>query len=88
MKRVALTDPTVARAAIARLFDEWPPVLVMATFPGAAPDWHLLGSQEQFRELLGKLGSRVELHVSSVWDLMNVKGEVIVSRGALAQETE
>jgi hypothetical protein len=88
VKRLEHAEPSVARAAIARLFAEWPPVLVMAKAAGAAPAWHLLQSPEQFRELLGTLAPQAELHVSSAWDLVNVKGAVVVTRGALGPETE
>ena len=88
VKRLEPAEPSVARAAIDRLFADWPPVLVMAKAPGAAPAWHLLNSREQFRELLATLAPQVELHVSSAWDLVNVKGEVLVSCAVLAQDTE
>jgi hypothetical protein len=67
-----------AKAAIATLFDNAPPVLVEVRFPnlGTSPDWYLCEEQEQLEQILERLGSGVELHISSVWDLTNVKGAI------------
>jgi hypothetical protein len=89
MKKVAPNDPHAAREAIDVLFDESPPVLVEARFPGVSPDWYLFERREQFEELLSRLGSIAELHVNSVWDLTNEKNsEIVVTRGDLAKGTE
>ncbi len=88
MKRTATSEPQTARGAIADLFEEHPPVLVEARFPGTSPDWYLFDRPDQFDALLAKLGPAVELHVSSVWDLTNEKGEVVVKRAELTKDRE
>ena len=88
MGKTAITDPETVLGAITELFDEHPPVLVEARFPGTSPDWYLFDRQEQFVALLPKLGPAVELHVSSVWDLRNENCEVVVKRGELTKDRE
>lgn len=71
-----------AKAAIVSLFETAPPVLVEVRFPGcaASPDWHLLEDEEQLEQVLEHLGAGAELHLSSVWDLKNVKDEICVRK--------
>ena len=70
------------RAAVSALFENTPPVLVEVRFPGAAtsPDWYLFEEEEQLDQLLEGLGPAVELHVSSVWDLHDDKGEICLKK--------
>lgn len=77
----------MSREAIAQLFER-SPVIVEARFPGTSPDWYLFEEPQQFDALLMKLSPAVELHVSSVWDLTNEKGEVVVTRGELTKDKE
>jgi hypothetical protein len=72
----------VLTTAVVRLFENTPPVLVEVRFPhsGTSPDWYLCEEEEQLEQILGRLGSGVELHISSVWDLRNVKGEICLSK--------
>jgi hypothetical protein len=87
MKKVLASEAKAARSAIAALFEDLPPLLVEARFPGASPDWYLLDEPEQFDDLLAKLGPAAELHVNSVWDLTNGKrGEIVINRGDLIEE--
>lgn len=88
MKRTATSEPQTTRETIAELFEEHPPVLVEARFPGTSPDWYLFDREEQWDALLAKLGPAVELRVNSVWDLTNDKGEVVVKRGELTKDRE
>jgi hypothetical protein len=76
MSEPLLSKQTAARAAVATLFEQSPPVLVEVRFPGVAtsPDWYLLNEEDDFDVLLERLGPQAELHVSSVWDLKNAKG--------------
>ena len=78
------------REQIGELFDQHPPILVEVRFPNMAtsPDWYLFEDEQQFDELLARLSPQAELHVSSVWDLTNVKGEVVATRGALVQQQQ
>ena len=73
---------TATRAAVARLFEQSPPVLVEVRFPGAAtsPDWYLLNEEDDFDGLFERLGPQAELHVSSVWDLKNAKGAIRLTK--------
>lgn len=75
-------DVTEAKTAIAALFEQSPPVLVEVRFPNMAtsPDWHLCEDEEQFEQLLEKLGPGAELRVSSVWDLQDVKGAICLRK--------
>lgn len=82
MSEVILSQTTDAKRAIAILFEKIPPVLVEVRFPGAAtsPDWYLCEEEEQFEQILERLSPGVELHVSSVWDLKNLKGEICLRK--------
>jgi len=79
MSKVLASATDETRAAVSLLFDKAPPVLAEVRFPNAAtaPDWYLLKHEEQFETLLGQLATGVEVHLSSVWDLKNTKGEVL-----------
>ena len=78
MSESRLKERTEARAAVAALFARTPPLLVEVRFPGMATssDWHLLEDEEELDALLERLGPGAELHLSSVWDLRNVKEAV------------
>jgi hypothetical protein len=71
-----------ARSAVAKVLENSPPILVEVRFPGSAtsPDWHLFETEEQFDQLLERLGPGVELHISSVWALKNPKGEILLKK--------
>ncbi len=47
---------------------------------GTSPDWHLCEDEDQFEALLDRLGAGAEVHLSSVWDLKNVKGEICLRK--------
>ena len=81
MSKVLLLASTEAKAVISALFEN-PPVLVEVRFPnsGTAPDWYLCEEEEQLEQILKHLGSRVELNISSVWNLKNVKGEICLRK--------
>ncbi len=74
------TDP--ARAEVAALFADKPPVLVEVRFPhmGTSPDWHLCEEEADLDLILDRLGPGVEVRLSSVWDLKNASGPVVVRR--------
>ena len=78
MSKVLMCESIEARQAVSRLFENAPPVLVEVRFPGAgaSPDWYLCEEEEQLARIMERLGSGVEVHVSSVWDLKNVKGDL------------
>ncbi len=67
-----------AKAAISILFENAPPVLVEIRFPnmGTSPDWYLCDEEQELEKILEGLGPGAELHISSVWDLKNMKGEI------------
>jgi hypothetical protein len=82
MSKLLFSTASEAKAAISTLFENAPPVLVEVRFPNAAtsPDWYLCEDEEQLEHILERLGSGVELHISSVWDLQNVKGEICLRK--------
>jgi hypothetical protein len=57
-------------------------VLVEVRFPNCAtsPDWYLCEEEEELQRLLERLAPGAELHVSSVWDLKNTKGEILLKK--------
>ncbi|GEM_PF-2558022 len=82
MSRILLSASTEAKSAVAKLFENSPPVLVEVRFPNSATasDWHLCEDEEQLDQVLDRLGPGAELRISSVWDLKNVKGEICVKK--------
>jgi hypothetical protein len=82
MSELLFSSSTEAKAAISTLFENAPPVLVEVRFPrsGTSPDWYLCEEEEQFEQILERLSSGVELHISSVWDLKNFKGGICLRK--------
>jgi hypothetical protein len=82
MNRSFLADSTEAKEMVSRLLDKSPPVLVEVRFPKSAtsPDWYLCHDREEFDEIMASLGTGAEMHISSVWDLQNKKGEICISK--------
>ncbi|HVS37013.1 MAG TPA: hypothetical protein VMS17_15740 [Gemmataceae bacterium] len=82
MSRVLSAASTEAKGAVAELFENTPPVLVEMRFPsaGASPDWHLCEDEEQLKQIMERLGPGAELHLSSVWDLKNIKGALCLRK--------
>jgi hypothetical protein len=82
MNRSFLADGAEAKKMVSRLLDASPPVLVEVRFPksGTSPDWHLCQDQDEFDDLMESLGAGAELHISSVWDLQNKKGEICLRK--------
>lgn len=70
------------RTAISLLLDEAPPVLIEVRFLNSAtsPDWYLCEDMDQFDEILERPGPGADLHVSSVWDLKNARGEILLKK--------
>jgi hypothetical protein len=80
MSKVLSSASSEGRAAVCALFENAPPVLVEVRFPNCAtsPDWYLCEKEEQLEQILKDLAPGAELHLSSVWDLRNVKGAICV----------
>jgi hypothetical protein len=78
MNRLLRSGSVDAKEAVAALFESSPPVLVEVRFPnmGTSPDWHLCEEEDQLEQILNRLSPGVELYISSVWDLKNVKGAI------------
>jgi hypothetical protein len=78
---LAVLSPA-AKAAVAALFRDAPPVIVEVRFPGAgtAPDWHLLDDEEAFESLIESLAPGVELRLNSVWDLRSSGNPLCVGK--------
>ena len=71
MGTLFLSDKGAILAAIERLFDEKPPVLVEVRFAGmgTSPDWFLCEDAAVLKAILDRLSSGAEIYLSSVWDL-------------------
>jgi len=71
-----------ALAAAGKLLDEKPPVLAEVRFPkmGTSSDWYLCEDAAALGAVLDRLGPGAEVHLSSVWDLKNPAGAVVVRR--------
>ena len=82
MSRLLPATSAEAQAAVADLFANRPPALVEVHFPnaGTSPDWYLCEDEERLEHILERLGSGVELHLSSVWDLRNAKGALCLRK--------
>jgi hypothetical protein len=80
MKTSSSTNSQTLRTAIEKLFDEKPPVLVEVRFPGmgTSPDWFLCEDLAALDALHDRLDPKVELRLSSVWDLKNPAGAIVV----------
>ena len=68
--------------AVARLFAEKLPVLVEVRFPkmGTSPDWYLVREEYEFAPIWEALGPGSEVRLSSVFDLKDATGAVVLSR--------
>lgn len=74
------SDRDAVLAVVGKLFDEKPPVLVEVRFPkmGTSSDWYLCENTCGLDAILERLGPGVEVHLSSVWDLKNPSGAVVL----------
>jgi hypothetical protein len=82
MNRTFQADSMEAKELVSKLLDNSPPILVEVRFPkaGTSPDWYLCEDREELDEIMESLGPGAELHISSVWDLQNNKGEICLSK--------
>ena len=80
MNMPLLSDTRTVVAAAGKLFDEKPPVLVEVRFPnmGTSSDWFLCETMAALEDVLERLSPGVEVHLSSVWDLTNPSGAVVI----------
>jgi len=77
-----LPDTDAARTAVAGLFAAKPPILVEVRFPqmGTSPDWFLCEDAADLEPILDRVGPGAEVRLSSVWDLADKAGPVVVCR--------
>lgn len=82
MSKALLSESTEARSAVVSLFDDSPPILVEVRFPemGTSPDWYLCHEVDELERIMEKLGPGVEVHLDSVWDLINTKNEICLKK--------
>lgn len=82
MSTSSLPDTDGVRAAVARLFAEKPPVLVEVRFPhmGTSSDWFLCEDSADLDPILGRLGPGAEVRLSSVWDVRDATGGVVLRK--------
>jgi hypothetical protein len=66
--------------AVARLFATKSPVLVEVRFPrmGTSSDWFLCEDRDELGPILDRLGPGVEVRLSSVWDIQDPSGGVVL----------
>src|SRR5712691_2084172 len=83
MRTSFLSDPSTVQTAVGKLFEEKPPVLVEVRFPkmGASPDWFLCVDAAALDAILDRLGLDTEVYLSSVWDLKNPAGTIVIRGG-------
>ena len=83
MRNSFQSDASAVPAAVEKLFDEKPPVLVEVRFPkmGASSDWILCEDVAALDAILDRLGPGAEIHLNSVWDLKNPVGAVVIPKG-------
>jgi hypothetical protein len=88
MRSSFLSDSGADVAAVGKLFDEKPPVLVEVRFPnmGTSSDWFLCPDPVALDAILDRLGPGAEVHLSSVWDLENPVGAVVVLKSRPEKE--
>ncbi len=74
-----VSDAETILAAVGKMFDEKPPVLVEVRFPrmGTASDWFLCENAAALEAILDRLGPGVEVHLGSVWDLKNLSDTIV-----------
>ena len=77
------TARTVKDSETLELFENEPPVLVEVRFTGmgAAPDWYLCHEKMELDSLRGRLGTGVELHLHSVWNLKDTSSPIVIVNG-------
>ena len=71
-----------ATEAVASLFATKPPVLVEVRFPhmGTSSDWYLCEEREDLGPILDRLSPGAEVRLSSVWDIRDPTGGVVVRK--------
>jgi hypothetical protein len=76
------TGTEAARAAVARLFAEKPPVLAEVRFPkmGTSSDWFLCDDEDGLGSIIDRLAPGAELHLHSVWDVTDATGGLVVKK--------
>jgi hypothetical protein len=74
-----LPDGKTVLTAVGKLFDEKPPVLVEVRFPkmGTSSDWFLCENATALDAVLDRLGTGVEVHITSVRDLKHSSGTIV-----------
>jgi hypothetical protein len=82
MNQQSLLESGEVRKQMNSLIRNTPPVLVEVRFPKAATcsDWYLCQEESELDDIIERLGPGSEVHVSSVWDLTNSKGELCLKR--------
>ena len=82
MSRAFEPGTEAARAAVARLFADKPPVLVEVRLPnmGTSSDWFLCDDEDDLGPILDRLAPGAELHMHSVWDVTDAPGGVVVRK--------
>lgn len=82
MSASIVLEVALVRAAANKLFEEKPPVLVEVRFPnmGTSSDWHLCEDATELDAVLDRLGPGVRVHLSSVWDLRDSTGGIVLRK--------
>jgi hypothetical protein len=72
--------PANVREKVSALFRDRAPVLAEVRFPrmGTSSDWYLFEAEEDFEQLWRRLGTGVELHLASAWDVEMRRGKVTI----------
>ena len=80
--RASITDTETVRSAVIRLLEEKSPVLVEVRFPhmGTSSDWFLCEDATEVDAVVARVEPGVEVHLSSVWDLRDATGGVVIRK--------
>jgi hypothetical protein len=88
MSTSLLSNTNTVLTAAGKLFEEKPPILVEVRFPkmGTSSDWFFCENKAALDVILDRLGPGAEIHLSSVWDLKNPSGAVVIRSAARREQ--
>ena len=82
MSTSSIPETGTIRSAVIRLLEEKSPVLVEVRFPlmGTSSDWFLCEEATEVDAVVDRVGPGAEVHLSSVWDLRDPTGGIVLRK--------